>query len=156
MYKVMEFLNENLYAKTDSTYELKSNGHYGVFGDWEYPKGISESENIRIKEHMKTDPTLSKWVSKNRINLSINNETLNINGVIINGENAGIYGYLQTYEHIPRHGPDVNGYYSRSTDEEIINYLESRLIYFEEYSYKKRRDKINKIKSIINENIKKN
>jgi len=38
------------------------------------------------------------------------------------------YHYLQTYEHIPRGEPDKNGYYARSTEEEIIKYLDYYLV----------------------------
>ena len=45
--------------------------------------------------------------------------------IIINGKSVSKYGYLQTYEHLPRIEPDENGYYVRSTDEEIIQYIDS-------------------------------
>jgi hypothetical protein len=47
--------------------------------------------------------------------------------IIIDGKSVSKYGYLQTYEHIPRGEADENGYYRRSTDEEIIRYLSEYL-----------------------------
>ena len=45
--------------------------------------------------------------------------------IIINAKSVNKYGYLQTYSHLPRIGPDENGYYVRSTDEEVIRYIDS-------------------------------
>ena len=49
---------------------------------------------------------------------------MSIRFIIIDGKSVSDYGYLQTYEHIPRGLPDKLGYYARSTDEEIIHYLD--------------------------------
>ena len=63
---------------------------------------------------MKTDSQLKTWTSKDQITLSINNETLLIEMIIVDGKSVSKYGYLQTYKHIPRGEADINGYYQRS------------------------------------------
>jgi len=105
MIKVKEYLDENFISYIQSSATLKDNGHYNVTGSWGYPKGYPKTEN------------------ENWIVCHCNNETLQIN-VIIDGKGAGYYGYLQTYEHLPRNGPDQHGYYVRSTDEEVIRYID--------------------------------
>jgi hypothetical protein len=119
MIKVKEFLDENFIQEDyTSTAELKKNGHYNVCGIWRY------KENTLY------------------IRCRCNNETLcvdvirNDDGVFQNG---GIYSYFQTYRHIPRGQPDKNGYYLRSTDEEIIRYIKSYMKPF------LREEKLNKI-----------
>lgn len=47
--------------------------------------------------------------------------------IVIDGKSVSKYSYLQTYEHIPRGEPDINGYYARSTNEEIIKYIDGYL-----------------------------
>lgn len=124
MIKVKEYLDKNFYQCEKCSAEIKKNGHYKVFGTWEYPKGISQSERERFNNEAKFDPQMKNWIAKNQMIFSINNETLFIKAIIINNEAVSKYGYLQTYEHIPRVGPDINGYYARSTDEEIIKYID--------------------------------
>lgn len=144
MIRVKEYLDKHFYSKLETTATLKSNGHYDVIGYWEYPKGISESESNKINEHMKTDRTLKGWVPSDQMSFICNNETLIIRSIIINGESVSKYGYLQTYEHLPRQNPDANGYYVRSTDEEIIRYIDS---YFVRIKNKERYWKIKRIQN---------
>jgi len=114
MIKVKEWLDANFFYKDASTAELKENGHYNVSGYWGYPYTIDMSKDyIQLSEPL-----------KNKIRIFCNNETLVICYIIINGKSVSKYGYLQTYEHIPRGEADDNGYYRRSTDEEIIKYLD--------------------------------
>jgi len=130
MKKVMEFLDKHLIRSVEDkhySFELKDNGHYKVFGHWTYPKIDYKSENDRWNEHAKNEPTMKTWKSKDVISVSINNETLNIKAIIINGKSVSKYGYLQTYAHIPRTGPDIYGYYARSTEDEVIKYINSYL-----------------------------
>jgi len=57
------------------------------------------------------------------ISININNETLQLK-CQINGEIVRtLYSHLQTYKHLPRGESDENGYYIRSTDEEVIRYI---------------------------------
>ena len=116
MIKVKEWLDKHFYQFDECTSELKSNGHHCVNGTWEYPKGIIIGDAYRLKEF----ENLSDWKPKDQLSVTINNETLVIRMFIINGKSVSKYGYLQTYEHIPRGLPDVYGYYRRCTDEEII------------------------------------
>lgn len=134
MIKVKEYLDNNFYWEEKSTATLKGHGHYDVQGHWGYPK----DKPITSKGHFTYDA--------NYIRCDCNNETIQIN-VIINGHSAGYYGYLQTYEHLPREGPDINGYYVRSTDEEVIRYIDT----FYNMINKRRREKILKLKSKIYE-----
>lgn len=104
MIKVKEFLDRNFLSKEKSTSELKKNGHYEIYGSWSYP-------------------TLD-FNSKFYIDCRCNNETLRIN--VFGKKN--LYSYFQTYQHIPRGEADINGYYQRSTDAEIIRYIESYML----------------------------
>ena len=143
MIKVKEYLDTYLYTDGKSTAILTSNGHYCVHGFWEYPKGICESESNRINEHLKTDPSLKDWIPKDQMSFFCNNETLSIRMIIIDGESVSKYGYLQTYAHLPRTRPDENGYYVRSTDEEVIKYIDSYLVQI------KSRERYRKIKKLM-------
>jgi len=145
MIKVKEYLDTYFYQDDEdkSTATLKSDGHYNVQGYWEYPKGIAKSEEKRFKEDNIRD--WNSWNPKDQMELSINNETLNIRMFIIDGKSVSKYGYLQTYKHIPRGLPDDNGYYARSTDEEIIKYLES---YYNIIArVRQRKEKLKKLKN---------
>lgn len=142
MIKVKEYLDKKYYSDGTNTSSLKSDGHYEVHGGWEYPKGITESESIRFQTESKSNPQMINWVPKNQITCSCNNETLQIRMIIIDGKNVTKYGYLQTYKHISRGEPDKNGYYARSTNEEIIRYLDS---YFVRIKSKERNWKLKKI-----------
>jgi hypothetical protein len=114
MLKVKQFLDENFFSLEGSTAKLKQNGHYEVHGNWTFPSPDKE-------EFLFCD-IFNGRVRKNSIWCSCNNETIRIR-VSINGKYTGLYDYLQTYEHIPRGEPDTNGYYRRSTDEEVIRYI---------------------------------
>lgn len=134
MIKVKEYLDANFFQSDGydkSTAELKKNGHYMIFGGWEYPKDIRKKSEDRWKRENLEDPSMKNWIYDDQIWVTCNNETLSINMVIVNGESYGgspcRYGYLQTYEHISRGEPNECGYYARSTDEEIIKYLDGFL-----------------------------
>jgi len=118
MIKVKEYLDEHFKSVIPSTSTIKVNGHYNVQGSWIYPFDYEQTEFIENSEqfynHLKNLTVIS---------CSCNNETLILRMIVIDGKNVGIYGYLQTYEHLPRGEPDKYGYYMRSTDEEIIKYL---------------------------------
>jgi hypothetical protein len=88
-------------------------------GEWGYPYTIDMSK----------DYISSMKLPENTIRVFCNNETLVICYIIVNDESVSKYGYLQTYEHLPRGEADVNGYYQKSTDEEIIRYLN---VYFQQ------------------------
>lgn len=124
MIKVKEYLDKYLFQCGECTAELRSNGHYCVHGGWEYPKGICKSEGERFSRLNKIDRYMTNWKSKDQMSFNINNETISIRMIIINGKSVSKYSYLQTYEHLPRIGPDENGYYVRSTDEEVIKYID--------------------------------
>lgn len=108
MIKVKEFLDKEFISHYPSTAEIKKNGQYCVHGSWSYPT--------------------KEWNDDFYIGCLSNNETLVFQGIIRNGKGIGLYGYLQTYLHIPRGEPDNYGYYARSTDEEIIQYLKSYML----------------------------
>lgn len=107
MIKVKEFLDENFICHEESKSNLKKNGHYEVFGQWSFPS--IECDNSFF------------------IRCNCNNETLQIWSVK-DGKVSGHYSYLQTYAHIPRGEADHNGYYRRSTDDEVIRYLKSLMV----------------------------
>lgn len=115
MIKVKEFLDENFKHKETVSY-LKTDGHYYVDGAWLY--SIKQSKKIDYKD------TPSKL--DNCINCNCNDETLNIN-VIIEGKNVNQYNQFTTSLKIERGEADKFGYYKRSTDEEIINYIKHYL-----------------------------
>lgn len=129
MIRVKEFLDENFYKDDgclDSTATIKANGQYSVHGHWHYPKKID-------------------W-QKSFISCSCNNETLYRIICVIDGKSVGYYSYLQTYLHILRGDPDEHGYYRRSTDDEIIKYINE---FFLKICTKEIRDK--KLKKLLNE-----
>ena len=101
MLKVKEYLDEHFSRVGKCTVEGN-----GVYGSWIYPKGC--------------EPDVD------HISLHINNETIT-NRIYIDGKYVSKYSYLQTYQHIPRGKPDINGYYRRSTDDEVIRYIDSYL-----------------------------
>lgn len=119
MIKVKEYLDKYLFQCGECSAEIKSNGHYNVLGAWEYPKDIIKLEQEKFYDNYKN------WKPKDQMSFFINNETISIRMIIINGKSVSKYGYLQTYDHLPRIGPDENGYYVRSTDDEIIKYIDS-------------------------------
>lgn len=117
MRKVKEYLDKNFFSVGAVETKERSNGHLGVFGYWKYPKDYETMSH----EEFCLNPVVH---TKSFIWCSCNNETLQI-FININGKHAGYYGYLQTYEHIPRGLPDSHGYFARCTDEEVINYIDT-------------------------------
>ena len=77
--------------------------------------------------------------------VSINNQTLQLRCKIDGKYIKTLYGYLQTYKHIPRGEPDINGYYTRSTDDEVIRYIN---VYFKKVDFNFFR--VKKLKKILN------
>ena len=145
MIKVKEYLDKNLFQTFESTAELKKNGHYCVNGGWEYPKGIREYERKRFEE----TSNRQNWVHADQMSFTCNNETLSIRMIFCNGEDLTTYSYLQTYEHIPREDDepgDVNGYHRRSTDEEIIRFIDERL---KRIKHNLKLDRVEKLKRIV-------
>ena len=112
MDKVLEFILSDeciLTPNSDGDYYLQENlrtHHYGLFG------------SFSTKTHKEGD----------RFGISCNNETMQFITFKRDDKSFGIYGYLQTYEHISRGEPDDNGYYARSTQEEVIKYLQEQWI----------------------------
>lgn len=125
MKKVKEWLDKNLIMVGESSCELRNNGHYCVHGQWIYPKnwygnlGFDNFMNLSNEERL-------NYKSPDHISVNINNETIIVGNMSVDGVWSR-YHYLQTYEHIPRGEPDEHGYYKRSTDEEIIEYINSFL-----------------------------
>lgn len=130
MIKVKEYLDEHFYTKEKYTPILKSNGHYNVQGEWFYPKDCIYNDTIK--------PNIDY------ICLHINNETIVFGIIYIGGKYHYGYSYLQTYEHLSRNTPDKNGYFARSTDDEIIRYIN---YYFFKIKNKERYSKIKKIQN---------
>lgn len=102
--KVIKFLRDT-YQESDDNYFTKTTGDV-----------TKSNETVRA------------------IRISINNETIRIDGWVNTGkDNNGTllfeelknqhYSYLQTYEHLPRDFQDQWGYYQRSTAEEVIRYI---------------------------------
>jgi hypothetical protein len=126
MIKVKEWLDENLHPYGETEVKPGYNGHHGVFGAWRYPEdwhGLSKDDTAGLTseetiERLKHPP--------DHMYIHINNETALVGNMCVN-EKWSIYNYIQTYEHIPRGEPDDNGYYARSTDEEVIKYLDGYL-----------------------------
>jgi hypothetical protein len=114
--KVKEYLDKYFEPLDISTIGEKDNGHYCVHGSWVFERGDTTA---------KYDENGSKDFTK--ISVNINNETIMFKLQMVNGENVGKYSYLQTYKHIPRGEPDINGYYKRSTDDEIIQYIDNMI-----------------------------
>jgi hypothetical protein len=103
MKKVKKYLDENFIKGEDNKIILGGNKEDKevILGDWSY-EGKNES----------------------CVCVTINNETLQLR-CKLNGKYIDtLYGYLQTYKHLPRGEADKNGYYKRSTDEEVIKYIE--------------------------------
>ena len=126
MIKVKEWLDKNMFIlhQEDSSVQLKENGHYCIHGYWSYPENIFTDELLEDER----DCIPIQYKRKlNFISVNCNNETLLCERIVIDGKYVGLYGYLQTYEHILRGEPDKNGYYARSTDEEIIKHLDNYL-----------------------------
>ena len=134
MLKVKEYLDRKFKGDPDNHISGK-----GVFGEWCYPHDDNlETNNERFMDGLPP---------KDRIVLSINNETIIVARIVINGKFCSKYHYLQTYKHIPRGEPDQHGYYARSTDEEVINYIDG---YLQELIKVNKLDRKNKINKILN------
>lgn len=141
MIKVKDFLDNNFISNEPSTSTLKYNGNYSVFGSWTYHRLdlVFDDEIIPIVENRKilngvfsdynifSNSNIKRNFVEFKIFCSCNNETIQVH-ITENKKFIGLYGYFQTYLHIPRGEPDENGYYQRSTDEEIIKYLNSFII----------------------------
>ena len=130
MNKVFEWLNSNMfYDKSLVRCEEKPNGHYFVLGTWAYPlerRRLTQEDYDRWRLCSNEEMRLHACDLPEYIEVLINNETIIVGNIYVkNMEN--LYHYLQTYEHIPRGEADENGYYARSTGEEIIRYLETYL-----------------------------
>ena len=119
MRRVKDYLDENFFPIGEIKTIERQNGHLGVFGEWVYPKNwipmtVEEFNNGKEEQDY--------------ISLLINNETIIVGRICIDGKFCSKYHYLQTYEHIKRGEPDKNGYYARSTDEEVIKYIDSYFV----------------------------
>jgi hypothetical protein len=125
MKKVAEYLDKYFYYKLDGSRSSNINKK-GEFGDWIYPQNPKmvkteipifiekDNEMVYTSEFQKTTYT--------SIRCLCNNQTIRFL-IKIKGVYQKCYGYLQTYDHIPRGAPDEQGYYARSTDEEVIRYI---------------------------------
>lgn len=131
MIKVKEYLDKNMYIIES---EVFTRNNRGVFGKWQYPKDIIQYSDFKTCDYI--------WCV-------CNNETIQINAIVDN-KSINIYGYLQTYLHIPRGEPDWNGYYARSTDEEVIKYIESlfRQVAKHKFLIKDRKEKLIRLNEI--------
>ncbi len=117
MKKVILFANRHFTRKSKISFKRKENGHYCASGSY----------------ILKTN--------YGRISLNFNNEIVLIQAFAYDfnsppikyhdGEDAcsikplknNHYSYLRTYEHLPRGEADKNGYYFRSTEDEVIEYI---------------------------------
>ena len=133
MRKVKEYLDEYFYPEGEISTTERTNGHLGVFGTWIYPKNWKPVSNEEFYNGKK---------NSDHITLSVNNETILVDRICINGKYCSKYSYLQTYEHIPRGLPDSNGYYKRSTEEEVIRYIDSYYQIIAKQRMRKRKLKI--------------
>ncbi len=134
MKKVKEYLDKYfhiLHVNVVKNRSYGTNKSDGVFGEWCYP---SPNKQILYDTGI---PDIQAPL--NIIKCSCNNQTMQFI-IKINGVFVSTYGYLQTYDHIPRGEPDSNGYYARSTDDEVIKYIKS---------YKTIIDRENKLKRIL-------
>jgi len=141
MKKIKEYLDEICGVDENSVIRLKDNGHYECFGHWVYPKNYN---GVGLRDWGKmTDE--ERNITPDHMIISINNEKVIVGNMSVNNK-WSIYNYLDVYEHLPRGEPDENGYYQRSTEEEVIRYIDSY------YSQMDHRDKkLKKIVSKINE-----
>jgi len=114
MKKVKDYLDSFCLSSSDNYLKIKNNGHYGLFGHWSY--NIEEDYSSLFNE-------FPKYHIKTGLLFHSNNETLLFN-FFKDYKSIGLYGYAQTYAHIPRLKLDNNGYYQRWTEDEIINYIQ--------------------------------
>lgn len=113
MIKVKEFLDTNFkHKETLST--IKENGHFYVHGSWVFT--VKQNKKIEYKN-------TNLFGLDNCITCSCDDETLRIN-VIVEGRNINQYNEFTTSMDTERGDPDKFGYYERSTDEEIIQYIQ--------------------------------
>ena len=136
MKKVKEYCDKYLYSVGDNTCDLKANSHYCVHGAFVYPKNWKGSnfEDVLDKNYKCSD----------HISITINNETIIVGNISVDGI-WSIYHYLQTYAHIPRGEADINGYYRRSTGDEIIRYIDG---YLQQIKKRQREKKLERILNI--------
>jgi hypothetical protein len=138
MKRVREYLDRHFCPVGSSTMMEKKNGHCSVFGSWKYPR---DWEPVSMEEWNSMSEV--KMSTKDHICVNINNETIIVGNTCVDDQWSK-YQYLQTYEHIPRGEPDENGYYRRSTEDEVIRYIDG---YYQKIL--RRREKLLKIKSKI-------
>ena len=123
MKKVKEYLDANLFLIGESSVTEKKNGHYGVQGTWNYPENWYV--NFGFDEFYKlSEEDRKNYKCPDHISVTINNETIIVGNISVDGVWSK-YHYLQTYEHIPRGEADNNGYYARSTEDEIVKYIDN-------------------------------
>lgn len=134
MKEVKKYLDSNLFTIGKSSIIKKKNGHYGVCGSWEYPQNYHLHANSSInKWNELSNEERKNYKAPDHISININNETIIVGNMSVDGEWSK-YHYLQTYEHIPRGEADQWGYFARSTEKEIIQYIDS---YFKKIKEKK-------------------
>ncbi len=112
MIKVKEFLDNNFKHK-ETTAELKNDGHYNVKGAWSF----------RVIQKKKVDFKKDIYTLDNCISCIIKDEVLKIN-IVKEGKNVNQYDMFTTSMDADREETDDFGYYKRSTDDEIINYIQ--------------------------------
>jgi hypothetical protein len=120
MIKVKEYLDLNFKQIGIISADLKKNGQYNIQGNWQYPLDYVFNNSIEREID-------GRFITQDHIEITINNETIILAKVLINGIFCSKYHYMQTYLHIPRGEADINGYYARSTDDEIIGYIDGFL-----------------------------
>ena len=137
MKKVGEYLDKYFHITEDG--RSSNINSKGEFGHWCYP----HPDLIIYKKS--NYPFESEKLPQNSMTISCNNQTMQFN-VIVDGEYQCTYGYLQTYDHIPRGEADSQGYYARSTDEEVIGYIEK---FKKQIDKKQHLDREKKLKRIL-------
>lgn len=141
MREVKKYLDKNFHI-IESSLNERSSKDRGVFGHWEYPKGYNDMDRDIINKD-------GSFNISDHIICYCNNETIQFRATL-NNESILLYGYLQTYPHIPRGEADKNGYYRRSTEDEVIKYIEFLFekVFKKEFDRRKRKKKIIKISEI--------
>jgi len=143
MKKIKEYLDKRLHCNGGNVIRPKKNGHYELHGIWVYPKNYKGTDWNEWNEM--TDE--QRKISRDHMSISINNEKIIVGNMCVNNQ-WSIYHYLDVYEHLPRGEPDEHGYYQRSTEEEVIKYLDS---YYQRINNNQRKGKLKKIMRKINE-----
>ena len=84
-------------------------------------------KNNNIFQVRNKNVIIGDWIyegdNDSNVYVTINNETLQLRCKLNGNYIHTLYGYLQTYKHLPRGKADKNGFYKRSTDEEVIRYI---------------------------------